>query len=281
MTYADIFLHLDNSDGAEKRVDYALALAKDQNAHLTGYAISATPAAMSYGIAPVPLEMVTMQQEIARGEAELAIKNFEKRADQSEQPSETLTMTGVIGLAIRELAMDTRHADLMITGQPLPETGGYSIHRQLIEEMLFSAGRPVLVVPYIGANAVPPKNVLVAWDGSREVTQAVHDALPLLRKADRVTIMVVDPDKRPDRHGEEPGANIGRHLARHGLDVTVAQEVSAGLHIGEFLISRIADGGHDLLVMGGYSHSRLREMILGGVTRTLLDSMTVPVFLSH
>lgn len=281
MTYADIFLHLDTSDGADARVDYTLALASAQNAHITSYAIAATPAAYSYGIAPVPVEMVTMQQEIAQGAAKLAIENFNKRAKNTDKPGEILTKTGVIGFAIRELAMDARHADLIVVGQPLPGSDGYTIHAQLIEEILFSAGRPVLIVPYIGAKPEAPKNVLIAWDGSQEVTRAVHDALPILKEADKVTVMVIDPDKRPDRHGDEPGADIGRHLARHGLEVTVAQEVSLGLNIGEFLISRIADGDHDLLVMGGYSHSRLREMILGGATRTVLESMTIPVFLSH
>jgi nucleotide-binding universal stress UspA family protein len=142
-------------------------------------------------------------------------------------------------------------------------------------------GRPALVIPYIGARAIPPKRAMVAWDGSREAARAVNDALPFLRLATSVTILVVDAERRPSQLGEQPGADIATHLARHSVKVEVRQVHGGGLATGDVILSQASDEGTDLVVMGGYGHSRFREMVLGGATRHLLDHMTCPVLLSH
>jgi nucleotide-binding universal stress UspA family protein len=121
----------------------------------------------------------------------------------------------------------------------------------------------------------------VAWDASREATRAVNDAIPLLASATTVTVLSVDPAIGRTEHGDVPGADIALHLARHGVNVRVEQTVSGGIGIGDLLLSRASDLGADLLVMGAYGHSRLRELVLGGATRTMLKSMTLPVFMSH
>jgi nucleotide-binding universal stress UspA family protein len=122
---------------------------------------------------------------------------------------------------------------------------------------------------------------LVGWNASREASRAVHDALPLLAKAESTCVFLANPKRGLAAHGEEPGADIARHLARHGLKVEVAKTIADDVADSALLLNHASDMGADLLVMGAYGHSRLREFILGGVTRSLLREMTVPVLLSH
>jgi nucleotide-binding universal stress UspA family protein len=129
---------------------------------------------------------------------------------------------------------------------------------------------------------MPPERVLVAWDGSHEAARAVHDALPLLVRAERgVSLVVVDPERLAGRTGDQPGADMAAHLARHGVRVEVATIPGAGLSVADVLLDRATDESADLIVMGGYGHARLREVVLGGTTRKILKQMTVPVLFSH
>jgi nucleotide-binding universal stress UspA family protein len=139
----------------------------------------------------------------------------------------------------------------------------------------------VLVVPKIGALSPIGKTVMVCWNASRESARAATDALPLLHAAEKVIVLVIDPEISADGHGQEPGADVALWLARHGVKVTVQRDVAADAKVGETILSRAADFGADLIVMGIYGHSRLREFVLGGASRTLLESMTVPVLMSH
>src|SRR5206468_1617267 len=141
--------------------------------------------------------------------------------------------------------------------------------------------RPVLVLPYAGRFETVGRRVLVGWNARREAARAVHDALPLLRQAESVTVLAIDPVRGAHGHGEEPAADLALHLARHGLQVTARQTDSAGLDPADVLLNTAADEGADLIVVGGYGHSRVREVVLGGVTRRLLRTATVPVLISH
>src|SRR5215471_6305021 len=150
--------------------------------------------------------------------------------------------------------------------------------RQAFEHV---SGRPILVVPYVGNFADLGRRVVIGWNASREAARAVNDAMPLLTSAETVTVLTIDPREGPRAHGELPGADISLHLARHGVKAEIERTVSADLPVGEVLLSRVADLGADLLVMGAYGHSRARELLLGGATRSLLRSMTLPVLMSH
>ena len=149
--------------------------------------------------------------------------------------------------------------------------------------MVLASGRPVLVVPYVGTYPRVGERVMIAWDASREAARAVADSLPLLQAAQQVVTLSANPDTggRSDRHGEIPGADIARHLARHGVRVEAQRLNAKEVSIADMLLNRIADEGIDLLVMGAYGHARVREIWLGGVTRSLMQYMTVPVFISH
>ncbi len=178
------------------------------------------------------------------------------------------------------LALNARYADLLIVGQADPDDPAGS-RNDLPEAMAFATGRPVLVVPQIGAPSTVGKTVMLCWNASRESARAAADALPFLQAAEKVIVLIIDPEVSGNGHGQEPGADVATWLARHGVKVTVQRDVAADVEIGEVILSRAADHGVDLIVMGIYGHSRLREFVLGGASRTLLSSMTVPVLMSH
>jgi nucleotide-binding universal stress UspA family protein len=181
--------------------------------------------------------------------------------------------------AAAAVCLSARYADLVVAAQPEPQDAPEA--RLLADELAFSAGRPVLFVPYAGRFAAAGKRVLIAWDGGREAARAVSDALPFLKRAEAVEVAVFDPERGRRNHGEQPGADIGLYLARHGVKVSAHRQSGAGFDVGAQILSRAADTSADLIVIGAYGHSRMRELVLGGVTRTMLESMTVPVLMSH
>lgn len=185
------------------------------------------------------------------------------------------------GRAVLTVPLHARYADLAILGQQDPDDARVRGWTTVIEATLLNAGRPILVLPYAGTVSSIGQRVLIGWNARREAARAVHDALPLLRNAESVTVLAVDPLVGDDAHGEEPTADLARHLARHGLHVTARHTKSDGLDPADILLNMAADESMDLLVIGGYGHSRMREIVLGGVTRRLLQSATVPVLISH
>jgi nucleotide-binding universal stress UspA family protein len=178
------------------------------------------------------------------------------------------------------LIVASRYADLMVVGQTGPENAS-ATPPNLPEAVALATGRPVLVVPHIGAQKPPGKKVMLCWNASRESARAAADALPFLKAADEVVVLIVEPTVSAQGHGAEPGSDVATWLARHGVKVTVQREAAADSDVGDIVVSRASDLGTDLIVMGAYGHSRLRELVLGGVSRTLLASMTVPVLMSH
>ena len=178
-------------------------------------------------------------------------------------------------------AVHARYIDLTILGQLDPDRGEAEIIDRRPEQVALASGHPVLVVPYAGRFENVGRRVVVGWSATREAARAVNDAMPLLMAADVVNVLTIDAHEAPRGHGALPGADISLHLARHGVKATIEQTVSGDLSVGDTLLSRAADLGADLLVMGAYGHSRLRELLLGGATRTLLRSMTLPVLMSH
>ena len=169
---------------------------------------------------------------------------------------------------------------LLVLGQTDPESETLT-PGDLPESVALSTGRPTLVVPHIGARAKPGKSVMLCWNASRESARAASDALPFLTAAEKVVVLIVDPHTSAGGHGAEPGADAAAWLARHGVKVTVQRDVAPDSDVGGVILSRAADHDVDLIVMGIYGHSRLREMVLGGASRVLLSSMTVPVLMSH
>ncbi len=280
MSLKDLIVQLDGSDAAMARLDAAVALARAFDAHLTGLCLVVEPYVPAVVGVNLPPEILMQQRERAEAEADELLARAAARAESQGVTLERRRETVMVDRLADALARHARHADLSIVGQPDPEKAGVD-DTLMVEAAFMASGRPALVIPYIGPRAMPPERVLIGWDGSREAARALNDALPLLTRAREVAIVVVDPESLGDRVGEMPGADIAAHLARHAVPVTVKTVPSGGLDPGDVLLSTAADEGADLLVMGAYGHSRLRELILGGTTKHIIEHMTVPVLFSH
>lgn len=183
------------------------------------------------------------------------------------------------GYADAVLPVHARYADLVVLGQAGPDPS--TTPADLPETVALATGRPILVVPYIGVTKSPGKVVMLCWNASRESARAACDALPLLEAASKVVVLVVEPEISDTGHGAEPGADVAAWLARHGVEVIVQREAAPDADVGALILSRAADLDVDLIVMGVYGHSRMRELVLGGASRTMLGSMTVPILMSH
>ena len=281
MSYKDLLVVLDASADTRGRIDLAAALAERFAAHLVGlYPIPNPELPLRAGYADLAVLEPVYREWRARAlaQADETREAFERAAQLRGIASE---WRGTAEGWEADPALHARYADLAILGQRDPENDEMTLIRPRPEGVALAAGRPILVVPYAGKFATVGRNVLVAWNASREAARVVADAMPFLAAADAVIVLAVDPHTGPDGHGELPGADIALHLARHGVKAQIERTVSADVPIGEVLLSRIADLGADLLVMGAYGHSRARELLLGGATRSILASMTIPVLMSH
>ncbi len=284
MAFKDILVHVDNGSRSDARVGIAVGLARQHGAHLTGLCVADIPGEYFYG-ATLPFAGGDPEQVVQRMRADAAAASagieaaFRDRIRREDVEGEWRFVEGHVPATI---ALHARYADLTVVGQPNPYDVRDDANRDAtVVTPLMSSGRPVLVVPFAGDFDRLGQHVLVAWNASREASRAVNDALPLLQKAAKVTVLAINPRQGIGGHGAVPAADIALHLARHGVKAEAAHTVARGIADGEVLLSYAADLGCDAIVAGGYGHSRAREMVFGGVTRTLIAEMTVPVFLSH
>jgi nucleotide-binding universal stress UspA family protein len=278
MTYKTILVHCDASRTVDSRLAAAADVAQRFEARLVGLHAREPFEVASFVDGGMPIGTLLDAFKAGCDAAEKTAQTAYARATKGRNfPSEWRVTEAFSDDA---LMVNGRYADLLVVGQADPDDPA-GARNDLPEAMAFATGRPILVVPQIGALSAVGKTVLLCWNASRESARAAADALPFLRAADRVIVLIVDPEISADGHGQEPGADVALWLARHGVTVTVQRDVASDAGIGEIILSRAADFGADLIVMGIYGHSRLREMVLGGVSRTLLSSMTVPVLMSH
>ena len=279
MSYKTILVHVDESDRSKLRVDLAAQLALDQGAHLIGTAVTGVSRFIYQdGNISASDPNLTIHLNFLRERAEKAIAVFNQQVAQHGVTSfESAIANDEAGGGI---GLQARYSDLVVIGQTNRDEPSPSVLPDFPEYLIMNSGRPALIIPYAGEFEHIGKRPLISWDASREATRAVTDAIPLLKKADLVQVAIFNTKSVPDAHGEQPGADIALYLARHGIKVEVSVHKTS-TDIGNALLSLAHDFDSDMLVMGGYGHSRLREMIMGGVTRTILESMTVPVFMSH
>ena len=281
MSYKDLVVVLGPDTASRGRIALATGLAERFAAHLVGLyplPVAEVPKHFAYYdpalLDPFFHDLREQAQEMCDKEREA----FEHAASLRGLSAEW-RMVGE-GLET-DPAVHARYVDLTIMGQLDPAGGDGELLRPRPEHVALASGRPILVVPYAGNFETIGRRALIGWNATREATRAVNDAMPLLMAAEIVTVLTIDARGGPDAHGEVPGADISLHLARHGVKTTIERTVSAGIPAGDVLLSRAADLGADLLVMGAYGHSRVRELLLGGATRSILRSMTLPVLMSH
>ena len=280
MSYKDIVVVTDDTPECEARVNVAMHLAAVHDAHVIGVLYYRPLELSRFAEVELPKEIVAREHHLEQEVRARVRERFERLLKPSgilhewhAAATDPVTAVSTVG----------RHADLTIIGQNPPDVGAYGTSRDLAEHVVLASGRPVIVIPYIGAAREIGNRVLVAWNGGREAARALADAMPILERAQRVVVLAVNPDSsRPNSpHGELPGADIARHLARHGVNVEVWRRDAKAVSVAAELLNVSADEGIDLLVIGAYGHARLRELWLGGVTRDLMESMTIPVFMSH
>ncbi len=283
MGYKDILVHLDNTARSEVRMNIAVELAARHDAHLAGLYIVEVPSLGMFTANTSVFDM-RMADEILRQARERAKSMSDTVQGRFE---DALRKNGVKGewrcvdaIPAETAVAHARYADLAIVGQTDPDLATFGDGR-MPESVILGSGRPVLVIPYFGEIKPIGNTVLVGWKSGREAARAVNDALPLLSQARSVTVLAIDPQYGISEDGETPAADISLHLARHGITATAAHTVSGGVGEGDILLNYVSDLGADLIVAGGYGHSRAREFVLGGATRSLLATMTVPVLFSH
>jgi nucleotide-binding universal stress UspA family protein len=305
MAIRDIILHQGTDTRSAARLDTAVALAKAQGARVIGVFAKVDPGApeywwMSFGKKNMARWLSALEDSAAKAE-----RAFKKRMAKEGVEAEWRVLNGNPADALMACA---RHGDLVVIGQSDPEEAAGEV--DLPDQLILGAGVPVIVVPYAGDFAAVGRRVMVAWNGAREAIRALHDAMPLLRQAERVIVYSVNPG--PDHR--LAGADIAAHLARHDVRAEASHAVfgpeteavgealmTVGgygfqqrgawtrsrhppigeIDVGDALLSAVTDHAVDLLVMGAYGRSRLRELILGGATRQVLKTMTVPVLMSN
>lgn len=281
MTYKTILVHVPDNVHVEGQIRLAAELAKKFEAHLTG--VATTGVSEQYYIVDTTCG-VAMDMSVF-------IDKLHERVQQNLEKFTTLVQKiGLNSFESREMEGDAaacvclqaRYSDLVVIGQNDPNLRSPFSRSDFPEYVFTHSCRPVLLVPYAGTFENIGQRILIAWDAGMEATRAVSAALPMLKTAKIVQIAVFGRENDPGKHGEQPGADIALYLARHGVKVEVSQQtVPDGMDVGNALLSHASDFGADLIVMGAYGHSRFREFALGGVTRTILSSMTVPVLVSH
>jgi nucleotide-binding universal stress UspA family protein len=273
----DLVVNLSVGTGRDPATQFAISIAAAFQAHIEGIAFAYDPAIAPNILDGLSAGWIDAQRAENLAAAQGAVDRFEAAARGKGVSAEHQIIESGIGEAPKLFAFIARHFDLSVVGQTEPDL---TLPEDLmIEAALFESGRPTIVVPYIQQGPLRLDRVLVCWDHSRNAARAVADAMPFLARSNKVDIVTVRRDDH--KFDELPGAAIGEHLARHGLNVEVKQLIAPDMGVTDTVLSHAADTGADFIVMGGYGHSRLREFVLGGATRGMLRSMTVPVLMAH
>jgi nucleotide-binding universal stress UspA family protein len=273
----DMVVNLGGSGTRDVAADYAISMAKAYEAHVVGVAFIYEPVIPGSLLGGIPTDLIEVQREENAKAAKTAVAHFEAAARNGGVSAESRLLDASIAGASDLFGRIARRFDIAVVGQAQGEQG--VSEELLIEGALFGSGRPVIVVPEIQSQPIKLDNVMICWDGSRPAARAIADAIPLLQRANAIEIVVVTGER--DKSGEITGANMKRHLARHSIDADIKRIAAGNVDVQTAILAHAADSGADFIVMGGYGHSRLREFILGGVTRSILKSMPVPVLMSH
>lgn len=279
MSFKTVLTVFSSTEEVDRVVSYIAPLIAKWDAHLIG--VHSEPAASVFATPEGFPDASYLQAAIERSQqrASECRQKAEKACKQAGIEIEWRTFQSESGDNARSALSSAYRADLVVAMQPDPSSESDTYTN--IETLLFDTGRPVLLVPYAGKAPPEISRVIVAWNGRRESARAVFDSLPFLKAAKEVEVFIVDPQDTRDQSAPYAGSEIAATIARHGVNVSVIIEKSAGVPIGSLIENRVSDSGADLVVMGAYGHSRLREIIFGGTTRTLLESMPALTLMSH
>ena len=275
--FKDIVVNLSAGKSGKIVGDYAISIASRLEAHITGIAIAFVPDIQRAGMAFLSVEKIEALQRDNEAATETIVEWFAAATASAGVSAEKRVLRANMSYAADHFGRIARRFDLAIVGQVEPD--GSPVQAMVCESTLFESGRPMIIVPYVQMAPLKLDRIMVCWDGSRPAARAIADAMPLLKRAKNVEVVSVTSER--GKQDEIEGADMGHHLARHGLKVDVTRIMRGELDVEDVLLSHAADSGADFMVMGGYGHSRLREFVLGGVTRSILRTMTVPTLMSH
>jgi nucleotide-binding universal stress UspA family protein len=279
----DVSVHLDGSSADEERLLHAEAIAAASQAHLTGLFTNPLPDLAT--LSPIDggasaAGIIVQLQDDARRQGDLAQKRLAERFSRLSVPNEIRRLEGTPGQLPGLAATEARWSDLLVASRPFDRDGA-GASNDLFGAVLFESGRGVFVVPPGRHPSDAIRRILVCWRDTREAARAVAEAAPFIEKAARTTVLIVDPESPRDNRPSEPGADIARHLGRSGTSVEVHVVASEGRGIGDVILDQARRASADLIVMGGYGHSRLREWIAGGATRDMLSTSEFPILMAH
>ena len=275
MSYRDILLYLDGGNSNHERTTTVLQMAASQGARVTAVTLNT--------IVPqgVRVKDQIVRREMAREAAIERIEAFNRLAKDYNIEVYSRTISKKTTVAVKKVAQIARNFDLVVLRQDNPASSHAGMQQELAEQVLLLSGRPVFFMPYIGAHRVPCRKAMIAYDGTPSVTRAVHDALPILKGIDDISIIVVRTEGQKVAKGEVLAEDLVEHLQHHGLNVSLKRVYAGTSDVAVTIENEIANNDIDLLVMGGYGTPSLQQKIFGGVTSTLLSSMLVPVIMSH
>ena len=276
MSYKTILVHIDHGKHSEKRLGTAIQLARQYDACLVGLYAFSPYIPPNYIISDMGEDIVAAQNKIAFESISRVEEAFRKQT--SSAGLETIEWHTAYDDPVNAMSLRAQYADLVVIGQS--DTAYDSdVAMDFPERLVLTAGRPVLILPNIDDFSSIGKHILVAWNASQEATRAVSNSIPLLRSAGRVFVVTVN--SKAGKSDRIPNENIIRYLERHGVRAELKESYGVGIDVGNELLSRSSSLDADLIVMGCYGHSHFREWVLGGATRTILESMTIPVLMSH
>jgi nucleotide-binding universal stress UspA family protein len=274
----DLLVHVPTTQPARPVVNYATSLAAKFSARLDAVAFGYEPinAELTFEGAAAVAAVMELQRERALQDADTALKVFEAAAKLQGITYASRKAAAIPAEAAETIGSLARLYDLTIVAQP--EARASAMYNLAPEAVLFNSGRPMLMVPYIHERAFEANRIMVCWDGKRAAARAVLDAMPFLSAAETVEIIAINEDSEAT---EVTAAALATHLARKNIAAKAERLTAERGEIHNTILSAAADRGAQLIVMGGYGHSRLREFVLGGATRGVLQSMTIPVLMSH
>lgn len=276
MTYKSILVQITLERRCAERLKIAVGLAKSYDAHLTALHSLSPYIPPAYVVVQMGHEVLEIQSKAAEG-----LMNSTEEALRRQISG--LNFENIDWIKIHEDPYDaiceqSKYADLVVIGQVDPHDDSGS-PADLPERLILNAGRPLLIIPKVGNFETIGKNILVAWNASHEAMRALSDALPFLSRAENVHIISVHPEKQ--KGSKNSIQEIAKYLSYHGIQAHTHSDAGAEIDVGNELLSRAVDMSIDLMVMGGYGHTRFKERVLGGTTQTILKTMTVPVLMSH
>lgn len=277
--YKTILVHVDESARSVERTAVAAQLAVSYEAHLIGAAMTGLPAYLfPVGSPEAPMPPLGLPVAALRADANRALDLFEAAAGRAGAPSiERRCVDEEPGIG---MSMQARYCDLLVISQSALDEYTPLLRADFPDYVVLNSPRPVLVLPVSAKVHELGGRVTVAWNGSPEAARAIASALPLLRKAHRVDVVIFDADSGGNLHGEEPGADLALYLARHGVHLQVSNR-TAGRDEGLSLLEFALEMQSDLIVMGAYGHARFSEIMLGGMTRSVLTASSLPLWMAH